>query len=490
MIVLLACFNVGELPNFSGHKALIFKFMQRFCVILLLVLFTISNTVSVCTAQRIIRDHGFFKNLLKDSTGIFDISTPHYTKPKSLEINDVPFQKTGATVKYIRNQTGLYAFAEGTGRVYQIKSGAGELHVDRLDSTIFFGYNFGSYEFSYHDTLFSYGGYGYWHHNGHLRYFMPKKGEWELAYLSREITSRNDNGERNNIWFDANDGQLYVVKAVNQPDSIYVLDMSGKQWKSLGLRLLPENFTYILLTPWGLLGQSDNGSQRVYILLNFNLNQIQQLQKSKSESLSGYWDFNAKVYMKDSTVYLTTKSNPDELVTVPLSKNDFTSTGKKIYEKIPKKTVINSLTSTLKNHWITSLGIVLSFCIGGLLCYQYMKSKNPRALINGNGSSNGLSKVFDEKEKDLIKLVLDNSINNTPTSIEAINHILGIGEKPHDLQKKHRSDTQSSINNKYRYATGKSESLLVSKRTELDKRSFEYFIEKNKINEILAMLNI
>lgn len=444
----------------------------------------------MCVAQGVFRDQGFFKNLLQDSIGIFDLNTPHFTVQPSLQIEGVPFQKMGTSLKYTRNQNGLYVFVEGTGRVYQIKNEYNNLKLSRIDSTVFFGYNFGSYEFLYRDTLFSYGGYGYWQLNGHLRYFIPNKGEWGRTHLSKEVPARNVNGEKNNIWVDVYDGKLYVINASNQTDSIYTLDLSARQWKTLGVSLLSENFTYVLSTPWGALGLIGNGSHLDYMLFNFKLNEVKQLHKSKNESLNAQWSSDTKVYIKDSTIYLSTKSNPDTLIKIKLSKNDFVSTGKKIYEKIPKKTALTFLVSTLENYWIISFGLVLSFGIGAMASYQYLKSKSAKMFMNGNESSNRLSKVFDEKEKELINLVLNNSINNTPTSIEAINHILGIGKKPHDLQKKHRSDTQSSINNKYRYATGRTENLLVSKRTEYDKRSFEYFIEKSKISETQSILNI
>lgn len=424
-----------------------------------------------------------------DSTGIFDINTLHYTEPRSLEINDVPFQKSGSTVKYIRNQVGLYVFVEGTGRVYQINIGSDDLQLSRLDSTIFFGYNFGSYEFSYRDTLFSYGGYGYWHHNGHLRYFIPVNGEWELAHTLKEIPARNDNGERNNIWADVNDGKLYIIKAADHSDSIYALDLPSKQWKTLGLSYLPKDFSYVLSTPWGPMCLFTDNNQPAYSLINLKMNEVMELSKSKNEKLASLWSSNTKVYAKDSTIYLTTKSSPDELVAIKLSQKDFISTGKNIYEEIPEKNTVSLFIDNLSINWITLVTVLISFCLGLLVPFQYLKFKRNTLFANGHGSSNGLTHVFDEKEKDVIKLVLNNSSVNKVTSIDAVNQILAIAEKPPDLQKKHRSDILSSINNKYRQARDSNENLIASKRSDYDKRSFEYYIEESKIEEIKIVFN-
>jgi hypothetical protein len=96
--------------------------------------------------------------------------------------------------------------------------------------------------------------------------------------------------------------------------------------------------------------------------------------------------------------------------------------------------------------------------------------------------------VFDEKEKVLIRLISENSLKSTATSIEDINRILGLSEKPQDLQKKHRSDIISSINQKYHYVTRTKSVLLKKNRAEMDKRSFEYYIDFEDIQSLNSLI--
>ncbi|MCU0368307.1 MAG: hypothetical protein MUF39_05710, partial [Cyclobacteriaceae bacterium] len=98
-------------------------------------------------------------------------------------------------------------------------------------------------------------------------------------------------------------------------------------------------------------------------------------------------------------------------------------------------------------------------------------------------SPNGNLDVFEPRERDLLKLILIKSKLNQTASIEEINRVLGIAEKSPDLQKKHRSDVINSINSKYHLVSGSSENLLSSKRSDFDKRSFEYLIKNEKATE-------
>ncbi len=74
-------------------------------------------------------------------------------------------------------------------------------------------------------------------------------------------------------------------------------------------------------------------------------------------------------------------------------------------------------------------------------------------------------------------MIFANSSKGSPTSIDDINRILGLSDKTLDIQKKHRSDLTLSINRKFTFITKGNTPLLRRSRSDLDKRSFEYFIE-------------
>ena len=89
----------------------------------------------------------------------------------------------------VRCKTGLYILLSGTGQVYKcINLKNDSLEFQRIDSTSHFGYNYGAINFTSNECLYSFGGYGFWRHNGHLRRFNKSK-EWQLDFIEKEIST-------------------------------------------------------------------------------------------------------------------------------------------------------------------------------------------------------------------------------------------------------------------------------------------------------------
>ena len=83
----------------------------------------------------------------------------------------------------IKQGKDIYIFINGSGRLYKAIFGVNGLKFIRLDSTINFGYNIGSFGFSYNNRIYSLGGYGYWRMNGQLRVFNEKAKQWDIVKL-------------------------------------------------------------------------------------------------------------------------------------------------------------------------------------------------------------------------------------------------------------------------------------------------------------------
>ncbi|MDZ7650804.1 MAG: hypothetical protein U5K54_28740 [Cytophagales bacterium] len=54
-------------------------------------------------------------------------------------------------------QGDFHVLPDGTGRVYKMDFSKKPTRLARLDSTVVFGTTFGSYNFNYNDTLYSFG---------------------------------------------------------------------------------------------------------------------------------------------------------------------------------------------------------------------------------------------------------------------------------------------------------------------------------------------
>ena len=113
--------------------------------------------------------------------------------------------------------------------------------LDRLDATFFKGYNFGSTVFMRKDTLFSFGGYGFWHYNNTQTFFDKNTKEWfdyKLNNLGPETIKAGLQG------YNAAQDVFYSGWSIYDPTTIggermnsskfYQFDFKTRTWEYLG----------------------------------------------------------------------------------------------------------------------------------------------------------------------------------------------------------------------------------------------------------------
>jgi hypothetical protein len=104
----------------------------------------------------------------------------------------------------------------------------------------------------------------------------------------------------------------------------------------------------------------------------------------------------------------------------------------------------------------------------------------------------GIKKIdvsFNQTELSLIDLFIEKSFADATATIAEINYVLGIKDKNVGMQKKVRSDVINGINDKFKYASNQDIQLILSVRSETDKRYFEYFVAKDQINEVQKLIS-
>lgn len=393
----------------------------------------------------------------------------------------------------VRNKIGLYIALNGSGRLYKAEEGNGDIVFNRIDSTIYFGDNFDSFIFSYKDTLYSLGGYGNWKTKGILRYYVEQKHEWEVMRLNREIPVRT--GQSNDLlWYDQPNGKIYFA-IINESNSttteikesykpgLWALDLNTKTWRQLGIlnnyiiEILPS-LKNIISSPLGQFAAFDNQN----IILDYAHNRIYKLKESKQKELELFPTNSGDLhisYFIDSTFYswLSKKNLVDSM---KITQADLELLKENIYKESETNNQKSTTSLSHKLWWVTGL---ISFFILGYYIGKKRK-KSIKANPNGNNGANSLIS-FSTLEKDVIRSVVENSLKGMYTSIEEINKALGVSKKNPEIQKKQRSDVITAINKKYTYITQKENELIEKKRTEFDKRSFEYFIQSSKLPDAL-----
>ncbi|MEO5947087.1 MAG: hypothetical protein ABIP79_09740 [Chitinophagaceae bacterium] len=410
-----------------------------------------------------------------------------YVEPANSQVVNFPQQ-------LVKNNKGLYAALNGSGELYKASQQNKGVVFKRIDSTVYFGSNFDSFIFSYHDTIYSLGGYGFWKTNGLLRYYIEQRHEWEIIKLNKEVPLKIGNAY-DLIWYDQLNGKIYFGFIKEGPstttnkdseNSIHyetiVLDLVKKEWLNLGtlspfLKNDLTNITNISSSPFGQM----IAFRTKNLVLDYSKNKIYRLSDAKQrelEELSTSTGNNHVNYFIDSTFFswLSSKDLVDSLV---FEKKDLILLDEKIYSEVPSI----SIDSKPGNNGKKYLVLILSGLLVAGAGYYFWKKKKLQDSFpkRQEENDNGFTIAFSPLELDLLNTILNNSSKGAYTSIEEVNKALGVSKKNIETQKKQRSDIITTINRKYAYSKRTQQELIEKRRTEFDKRSFEYFINSLRL---------
>ena len=389
----------------------------------------------------------------------------------------------------IKTKERLYLLISQTGVVYQLEDKVDSSYTfHRIDKTININYNIASNNFVWDKHIYSYGGYGFWKLNGHLRAFNFIDKEWDIVPADNEIISNGYN------WYSNKEGIVYVpfqsiVNAgISGPESIsgkkiydsYYLDLASKKWIKLGSlntntkKLIIDNISNNLFT-------LDSGyiytNQDVAYYFNFIANKIY---KSKNSELNQF--FLRRVNSHDIFFYKDTifSFSPESksFSTKYLSINYY-------FELLPF-----SIWGIDDNFYyiIAFIVFVLTLFVFSIWLFNRSVSKKLEQSQLKILKSKSVNQAFVGTEVALIALLLKNSKQSMNVEINDINHVLGIKDKNVGLQKKVRSDMINAINEKYQFITQSELQLISSVRKEDDKRFYEYFITATEIKSIERIL--
>ena len=390
----------------------------------------------------------------------------------------------------IKDENSLYVNIQQTGFVYQLYSQNDSLlEFGRIDRTININYNIGCYNFLHQNQLYSYGGYGFWKTNGHIRQFNVIDKQWDIVSMNDEIFS---NGYR---WYSREAEKLFV------PFQVVV---------NAGLKYIPENelesqwISYYLdlkQKAWFKLGKLDPRVRKIF-----------GEDKNPTAFLSVKNGFlhiiNDEIYyfnFIDNKIFKSIKSDYNQFfIRRSGFRNVFEYKGQ-LYFYYPSSGQFESVTFKLSNFellkfpiWRRDTGsdkyvaFILLFILIVFFITRFFKQKIQQRIVLSqlkHLKAKSVGQAFVGTEISLIDMLLQASLANEKIEIHQINHVLGIKGKNVGLQKKVRSDVINGINDKYQIITNGPNPLIVSVRKEDDKRFLEYFILASETKEIQKIIN-
>jgi hypothetical protein len=407
--------------------------------------------------------------------------------------NIIPGQGTNFaeySQEIIKDEKNLYVNLQRTGFIFKLfNQNDSLLEFRRIDRTINLNYNIGCHNFLYEDQLYSYGGYGFWKTNGHLRQFNVLDKQWDIIPLNKEIFS---NGYR---WYSHKQGKLFVpfqdfenagLKSIPQDQletksESYYLDLKQRAWVKLG-RLDPsiKNIFEEDQNPSGFISVQ-NG------LLHIIDDEIY------------YFD------LIENKIYKSIKPEYNQFFIRRIGLDNTFEYEGSIYFYYPNIGKIESVPFNLSNFELLKIPIwrrdsgsdkyvafILLFILIVFFITRYFKQKIQQRIVLSQLKqlkAKSVGQAFVGTEISLIDMLLQASLANEKIEIHQINHVLGIKDKNVGLQKKVRSDVINGINDKYQIITNGPNPLIVSVRKEDDKRFLEYFILASEVKEIQKIIN-
>ncbi len=422
-----------------------------------------------------------------------------YKENNVIELPDLPKNFKYSGQELVKNDKGLFLHPLGTGRLYQLTEKDGAYHWNRIDSTLYIGYNFNSLFFSMDTTFYSFGGEGFFNLNGTLRVFNTQSREWDAANLSKTI-----------LWvsisrlfhaFDTSNRYLYVESLPRYQDlhlkenfvedlehQLWKLDIQTGIWQNLG-KITEEQPIPFAQTPFGILVNFNR-------IIDLKNNKIYHLSKSLKSKIITALGTSSKPnelafsFCIDSTLFLGGLDNYIDSITI--TKADLIEENKPFYTPNEPAPLLG------EREMMIGLLILLSiFCVVLLVKRSKKGASQPVAIIGGiqetiipennkretqvTFRSGKLMELLNEREKLLLEFIYNHSLDERLTTIDEINKVIGASQRTPEVQKRLRSDLIGAINDKLEIVSDSKFNVIEKQRSEFDKRSFEYFIHPEQM---------
>jgi hypothetical protein len=413
---------------------------------------------------------------------------------------------TNSTISLLKNKKEIYIQPLGTGRLYQVKKEEkGKYRLERIDSTYFNGANFNAINFFMNDTLFQFGGDGYWHIRGYLTYFSYKTHEWELYNANRLVIAFEDvnnnlvyniNRNKRNLFLSNSFSQVDFPASLNVEsiDSVYQYNIQSRLWTTLGKT--NSQLKEIIETNGTLHYQMNDYSiiqtKLELIWVDFENNTFGKFKERTNSEFKENWlsiylnntKYNSLQFFLGNTFYLIKIDDENKLTysSFIISKESFDlSNQQPIY--IPT----NKFIQLISHHLIDiSLYVILGLITIAIALF-WLKKRNTKKELNKEVSdilNNHFFASLTVIEKELIEILYEHHLKGGFISTKLINKIIGVQNKDVMTQNKNRSDYFLKINQKFKFATHKELPLIIKTRDELDKRQFNYGLQEAYIGEL------
>jgi len=335
----------------------------------------------------------------------------------SSEIEVIPFQNIDNInldlYELIVKNKEYYFLNNASGLVYKIEKGI----LNRIDNSLDNRLLKDSYIFQHNDTIFRYGGYGFWSQRNFIIYYDENLNEWEI--YNTKNNSYTPNGSYKGIYFK-NENDIYFiggekVDELNKLESIDNDDVIRFNFESKSFEFLGKlNFNFNV---YSLIVKDDegfvvnNGSQIAYIkpienkILLYNKTPLQLNIKSSPNKITNNYFYNESYFLE---VFLNQNFETNVL---KVSKSDFFKNN--IEES---KLYYSNIEDSIN---VSTLFLIILFIILILITYDRYRFNMIHLSSDGIIYKRVLNKL-NTKEIDVILKLINNEVIATKSILNII----------------------------------------------------------------------
>ena len=394
---------------------------------------------------------------------------------QSVNLGDLP-------PKYIYNTfeiKGHFFFViAGTGQVY--KFDPLKRILSRVDQTYYRGYNFGAFQFSHNDSLFSFGGIGFWHYNNVQTFFDLQTKEWEMVKCKGDIPQRMYSTFAG---YSKREGKLFMLEIPDafvaptiQPLDFYEYDLKTNVWNKKGsvsvdfLNSFERRYAEVIWTNDLFIIPSINGEIIVDPIKNIS---YKYLGSKTSFFIPGF-----KIFAKGNMLYSYKKDFPEKS-----NKNYLDSLDIRVLMSQSEK--IGPFYHPPL--WLSDQGYLYLICsvifiLSIVLNLNYLRSW--RKWKSNFSNSNVLS----AEALSFLHKCLALGLNHILTSNE-ITKLMGYDNQAYDTQRQYRSKLINHINLHFKNTYNIS-NVIVRVSSNSDKRFVDYVISPHDFEKIREIVNM
>ena len=384
--------------------------------------------------------------------------TLHGEAPLTIRLNPLPKDYPDYDPIWYQNQ--LHLLSQRGGLLYRVENDS----TIRLDKSFQHRKQFQSNDFVYRDTLFRYGGYGFWRANNFFTYFDNSTKEWEY-YPIKSFTMPDEAYDGKAFLLD---DKFYVLGgqkvsktnglASEKSKQIWTFNFKSREWTNggkMGLDIRPyktiqkDSLFYLIGHPSNTPGD---------LILDLQNNRVQIFDHTL---ISANTDQKSPAFFKGDTLYYTS----EQTLHKSLAFRDIF-----VNQSSQDRLFLNEITLFWNITYMGIAGVFLFLLAYGSVLWQ---RRNLPRLVKGGIRHNLTFYPLSKEEQQILRILRQ----NLSASTEELMRIFSKHKRSFSQTHKLKADAIDNINNLLNTLVGKD--LIKKKKDPKDKRQLVYYYKRN-----------